>query len=99
MHVKPNIRSIKAIFIDGIVITDPQVRRSRIKIFNFLENQSNHPLNQRDNIILIDKSELHIDLRKFGLPVSTQIFITETFYNLKVAVETGDHQQLFKKLR
>ena len=41
----------------------------------------------------------HIDLGKFRLTISTQVFVTETLNDLIVAVETGHHQQLFEQLR
>ena len=41
----------------------------------------------------------HIDLGKFWLTVSTQVFVTEAFDYLIIAVETGHHQQLFEQLR
>ena len=41
----------------------------------------------------------HIDLSKFRLTVSTQVFVTEAFNDLIVAVKAGHHQQLFEQLR
>ena len=41
----------------------------------------------------------HIDLGEFRLTISTQVFVTEAFYNLIVAVKTRHHQQLFEQLR
>ena len=38
----------------------------------------------------------HIDLSKFRLTVSTQVFVTEAFNDLIVTVKTGHHQQLFE---
>ena len=47
----------------------------------------------------MDKAELHIDLGEFRLPVSAQVFITETFDNLEISVHARYHQHLFEQLR
>ena len=41
----------------------------------------------------------HIDLSKFRLTISAQVFVTEAFNDLIVTVKTGHHQQLFEQLR
>ena len=44
------------------------------------------------------EGSFHVDLGEFWLTVSAQIFITEAFHNLIVAIEAGHHQQLFEQL-
>ena len=51
-----------------------------------------------NNVIHIHKRQLHIDLGKLRLTVSTKILVTEAFYDLDVAVITGTHQKLLKDL-
>src|ERR1041384_4451018 len=41
---------------------------------------------------------LQVDLGKFRLTVCTQILVAEAARNLEVALTTGDHQNLLKKL-
>ena len=50
------------------------------------------------DVFLIDKAQLHIDLRKFRLPVGTQVLVTEAAHDLEVFLKAGDHQQLLEKL-
>ncbi|MNV00917.1 hypothetical protein D3C71_911010 [compost metagenome] len=44
------------------------------------------------------EGSLDVDLGKFRLTVSAQVFVAEAFHDLIVAIETGHHQQLFEQL-
>ena len=57
------------------------------------------PLKHLQHIFLRHKRHFAIYLGKFRLTISAQVFITETFYNLEIAVKARHHQQLFKGLR
>ncbi len=50
------------------------------------------------NLFAIDEGHFHIELRKFGLAVGTEVFVAETAGDLVVLVETRDHRQLFEYL-
>ena len=51
------------------------------------------------NAFLLRIRHLQINLGKFRLTVGTQIFVAEAAHDLKISVEAGDHQNLFKHLR
>ena len=58
-----------------------------------------HLLKQVDDIFLVDKRHLTVDLREFRLPVGTQVFVAEALGYLEVPVESRYHQQLLEGLR
>lgn len=70
----------------------------QIDVHRFLENTTDHVFKQIADFLFFDKRHFAVDLGKFRLAVSTQIFIAETFRDLVITVETGDHQQLFEQL-
>ena len=51
------------------------------------------------HIFLLHESHFAVYLCKFRLSVRTEVFITETFYNLKIFVHSAHHQKLFESLR
>ena len=65
----------------------------------FTEQMTCHLLKQVDDIFLVDKRHLTVDLRELRLPVGTQVFVAEALGYLKVPVESRYHQQLLEGLR
>src|SRR5690606_39006483 len=80
----------------GIAHTREFVHRDAVKTWQKIGWQS---FKYVQDILLLDKGHFAVDLRKFRLSVCTQIFITETFYDLKIFVHTTDHQELLECLR
>ena len=64
----------------------------------FLKEPAEQPVNQLTNVVFVNESELHIELGKLRLAVSTEILVSHATNNLVVAVETGNHEQLLEKL-
>ena len=56
-------------------------------------------LHQRQEVVAVQERRLDVDLRELGLPVLTQVFVTEAADDLEVALEPGHHQELFEELR
>ena len=63
------------------------------------ENVGDHALKQRANVFLGHEGRFNIDLREFGLAVSTQVFVAKALGDLVVAIKAGHHQQLLEQLR
>ena len=63
------------------------------------EDIRHHSLERGQDIFLLHKGHLTIDLRELRLTIVTQILISETFHDLKVSIETGDHEKLLEGLR
>ena len=49
--------------------------------------------------ILVFKGQFHIQLGKFRLAIGAQVFITEAAGHLEVSFQSGNHEELFEKLR
>ena len=47
----------------------------------------------------VDKGRFDIDLGEFRLPIGAQIFVAETFRDLEIFFDSGDHEQLLVLLR
>src|SRR6266446_7933590 len=58
-----------------------------------------HLLDHMKNIFLPRKRHFQVELREFELAVSAQIFIAKTLHDLKVFVQSRDHQNLLENLR
>jgi hypothetical protein len=52
-----------------------------------------------DDVLARDERHLDVNLRELGLSVRPQVFVAETFRELKIALHAGDHQHLFELLR
>ena len=64
-----------------------------------LENPSDNRLNSVKNILLLNKAHLKVKLVEFTrTAVCTAILVAKTGSNLKVAVKSRDHNQLFELL-
>ena len=56
-------------------------------------------LNDIEQHVALRESHLDIDLGKFRLTVSAQVFVAEAADDLVITVEAADHQKLFEELR
>src|SRR5690606_31829185 len=88
------VRSVKAHCI-GILHPWKVVQNNTFYTF---EKLFDHTLKNIQDIFLLNKGKLAIDLRKLGLTVCPKTFIPEAFDDLKIAVETRDHQKLLEGL-
>ena len=53
---------------------------------------ADHLFHQHHDLVFIQKRGLDIELGKLGLPVGTQVFITEAAYDLVITIHAGHHQ-------
>src|ERR1700674_215424 len=91
LHAKAQIGFVDAIAPDGLAILHMAERR-----LHFDSSHSASPnhdlLDHAENHILRWEGHLQIELRKFRLAVRSQILITEAARDLKIAIQTADHQ-------
>ena len=66
---------------------------------DFFKKMADHIFENTEYIFPFYKRHFTIDLSEFRLTVCPKVLVPETFHNLIVSVETGDHQQLFESLR
>ena len=50
------------------------------------------------HVVLIDEGHLDVDLGELGLAVGTGVFVAEAASNLKILLDTTDHEDLFEEL-
>ena len=58
-----------------------------------------HSLEHFDDIILLDKRHLAVDLCELGLTIGTKVLVAETLDDLEITVETSHHEKLLELLR
>ena len=95
LHFKAAVRFIAAVSANCLAISKPIERRFDLDIARGLEDRRQHSFGNLENVVGRDERRFDIDLGKLRLPVGAQIFVTETFGNLKIFLHAGDHQQLF----
>ena len=64
-----------------------------------LKTSAKKLLHERDDIVLLDKGHLQVDLGELGLTVRAQVLVAEALHDLVVALEPGHHQDLLEELR
>ena len=65
-----------------------------------LKDATDHRLDSVENILLLDKAHLEVELIEFaGAAISAAVLIAETGRDLEIAVESGDHDKLLELLR
>ena len=60
---------------------------------------ADHPLAQRDHVLLVDEAHLQVDLGELRLPVSPRVLVAEAADDLHVPLGPADHQELLEQLR
>ncbi|OIQ68846.1 hypothetical protein GALL_495560 [mine drainage metagenome] len=72
----------------------------RLALRELLEHAGNDRLDGRENIVLLDKTHLEIELVELtGQPIGTRVLVAETRRDLEVTIEAGHHQELLVLLR
>ena len=97
-HLKACIRAIGTIALHGLFIGHPGKGPGQ-EYSTLSKHHDGQFLYDVIDEFLIDESGLHIQLGKLRLPVGSQIFVAETLYDLKVAVHSAHHEDLFEELR
>ena len=74
-------------------------RFSKVHATKFLEEVLGHLLEDVDDVVLLYKTHLAVNLREFRLTVGAEVFVSETLDNLEITVHACHHQQLLQRLR
>ena len=98
LKLDPKIGLVGAIAVHCFAIGHHR-KLTQIDAHRVLEDSGDHALHQIANVLFSQKGGFNIDLCELGLAVGTQVFITETFGELVIAVIAGNHQQLLEQLR
>ncbi len=74
--------------------------RHRLSVTEFLEHAAQHRLDRREHVVLGDETHLDIELVELARrAVSARVFVAETRRDLEIAIEAGNHDELFELLR
>ena len=97
---KADVGIIPAKAIHRLLVTQTRERcLHHCQVGAVLHHADHQPLHNIHHIVPVDKTHFHVQLGKFRLAIAALVLITEAAGNLKVAVITGDHNQLLQLLR
>ena len=72
----------------------------RFAAAEFLEHAANDRLDRGEHVVLGDETHFQVELIEFaGRAIGAGVLVTKARRDLEIAVETGDHDQLFELLR
>lgn len=94
-----HIRLISSIAHHSLSISHSLKPKRQSNIHSPEENNLHKLLNKLHHILLSRKRDLHIQLSKLGLTISSQILISEALGKLKVTSDSGSHKDLLVLLR
>src|SRR5207248_4313476 len=95
VHAKAAIWLVAPESTDCLVIGEPVKRRFDVDVSRSLKNLGQHSFGQHENVVGLDKGRFDIDLGKFRLPLSAQVFVAKTFRDLKIFLHSCHHEELF----
>ena len=98
LRSEPGVGMVVAEPPHGIAVAQPRERSRRL---DARDPHQTHDqlLHDGQNLLLLDKGHLHVDLRELGLPVRPQVLVAEAPGDLEVPLEAGDHEDLLEQLR
>ena len=99
LHIETQVRLVASVIFHGVMPSHTRESFFYIDTTNHLEQMLGHSFENVQHVFLFHKAHFAVDLCKFGLAVRTQVFVTKTFHDLEITVETRNHQQLFQCLR
>ena len=97
LHPEADIGFVRAVPAYRLVIGHPR-EGPRFDSVDCLQQMAGKPFKGIQDIVLLHKGHLAVDLGEFGLPVGAQVFVAEAFDDLEIFVHAAHHQQLLKGL-
>src|SRR5712691_7391228 len=97
-HLETQVRLIGTIAPHRFLVLHPREWNLELDPRRLATHITDHPLDQRYDLLPIDKGHLQIDLRELWLPVVAQVLVAETPGNLIVAVRPAHHEHLLEEL-
>ena len=99
LHAETQVGFVATIIFHSIVPGHALERLFNFDATDYLEQMFCHTFKDIQHIFLLNETHFAVNLCKFRLTVGTQVFVAETFHDLEITVETGNHQQLLQGLR
>ena len=98
LHSETDIRLVRTI-IFHCVLPSNSWKIAEFDAFDGLEQMFCQALEHVDDIFLLNKRHLAVDLSELWLTVGTEVFIAEAAHYLEITVEACHHEELFELLR
>ena len=97
-HIETGVRFVGTIIFHSV---GPRHTRQfrKVDAFQCLEKVAAHSFEHLENVLLLNKRHLTVDLSELRLTVCTKVLVAETLDNLEVTVDARNHQQLLERLR
>ena len=99
LHAEAQVRLVAAVAIHGLL---PRQAREIIADFashHVAEDALEQALQVQEDILLLHKRHLHVDLRELRLAIGAEILVAEAAGNLIILVHAANHQHLLENLR
>ena len=90
---------VHAVAAHGFVPGQAREGPGNLQAHDLAEHAFHQALGHGHDLFFIHKAHLHVHLGELRLAVGAQIFITKAAHDLKIALQTGHHEQLFENLR
>ena len=90
---------VQAVAVHGFGIGQPGKGKTQGPAQDFVEQAGHHAFADFHEVLFSHEGHLHVDLGELGLAIGPQVLVPKAAYDLVVAVESGDHQQLLEQLR
>lgn len=90
---------VGAVFVHGLLVGDAGEGQGDFGAVGGFEHGDQQAFDEVDDVGLGDEGGFDVDLRELRLAVGAQVFIAEAAGDLEVALEAGDHEELFVLLR
>ncbi|OPZ25447.1 MAG: hypothetical protein BWZ01_02483 [Deltaproteobacteria bacterium ADurb.BinA179] len=98
LHAEAGIRPVGAVILHGLLVGHPPERNRQVHSDGFPEEVHDHGLGYIQDIVHLDERHLDIDLGELGLPVRSQVFVSEALDDLVIAVKARNHEKLLEEL-
>src|SRR5699024_9882689 len=98
LQVKAQVRLVASIQAHGVSKSDAVDWALELNS-NELPNRLEELLSKRDDVILLNKTHLDVELGELRLAVRAEVLIAVATSDLVVTLHTGDHEQLLEQLR
>ena len=99
LHPEAEVRLVRAVLRDRLVISETRERPRRRRAPDGLERGNDRGLHHVEHVLAVDECHLEVELTELELPVGSQVFVPPARRDLVVAVDPADHEELLVELR
>ena len=93
----PQVGLIRGVEAHGLIVGHPFQGLGNLDA-DLLKGLPDNPFREGHHIVFLDEAHLDVHLGELGLTVGPQVLVSKAAGHLEVAVEAGDHEDLFEEL-